>query len=421
MSSVPGQTWVRSLHSRGLSPWLRRRIFWGLAISSCLGLFALTVTQSFVARSLTGRGLELADIVFATCIEFFVLLGICVAAVQLGYGFPIRRDRRLGRCFAHFLASVVLAVLALGAYSLWTMWTPPVLIAAGTAPLDRFLTFLLGGTLQGSIIVYWSALGIQHAADYDHELQAGRLRSARLEAQLADARLAAMRMQLQPHFLFNTLNAMSTLALRDGSRGTVQMISRLADFLRLTLDSDGSQTVPLRQEIAFAESYLAIEQVRLGERLAVEIDIDPAMLAVPVPNLALQPLVENAIRHGISKAAGGGRVFLRGFRRQDRLRLEVVDSAFDAPGQVCDLSRTAEPSTRLENGEGIGLATTRRRLALIYDRDFALGLEPAETGGTKAVLEVPLKAALEADGSEVPLVTWPAEHRRLARASAPGE
>jgi len=198
-------------------------------------------------------------------------------------------------------------------------------------------------------------------------------RAEALEARLTEARLEALRMQLNPHFLFNTLHAVSTLVDRDPT-GVRRMIARLSELLRHVLDEEAPQEVPLSQELEFLDDYFEIQSIRFQGRLDTAVDVPSSLRDAHVPNLILQPIVENAIKHGASQVRGVGRIKVRGRHEDDRLVLTVTDNG---PG----------PPDSQENG--LGLRNVRARLEGLYGDDQALYLEPLPDGGTKAVLRLP--------------------------------
>jgi two-component system, LytTR family, sensor kinase len=210
---------------------------------------------------------------------------------------------------------------------------------------------------------------------YAQETQRRALNEERLAARLASAELQVLKMQLQPHFLFNTLNTIYNLAPQNSRKAQV-MIARLSNLLRLSLDHVSSQMVPLQQELEFLDSYLDIEKTRFEERLQVVREIDPEALDAAVPNLLLQPLVENAIRHGISKKAAGGKLEIYAARRGDRLRIMITDDG-----------RPPQPST---TSSGIGLSNTRARLTQLFGNDFAFELLAAGQGA-QVLIDLPFK------------------------------
>jgi two-component system LytT family sensor kinase len=219
------------------------------------------------------------------------------------------------------------------------------------------------------VLVYWTVLAVGHAVDFYRKYRDG-------EAQLARAKLQALRMQLHPHFLFNTLNAIATLVRQQQNRAATDMIAGLSDLLRLTLENDGGQEVPLKQELDVLDRYLSIEQIRFGDRLRVDVDATPETLRARVPNLVLQPLVENAILHGIAPRSTPGRIVIRAERADGRLRLQVRD---DGPGFP-----DGSPAM-----QGVGLRNTAARLQHLYGPDHRIAFANAPEGGAVITLELP--------------------------------
>jgi LytS/YehU family sensor histidine kinase len=228
-----------------------------------------------------------------------------------------------------------------------------------------------------ALIVYAFILGIGHYLPAREARRAEELRAERLRASLAEARLRALQLQLQPHMLFNALNAIGALVITDRKGEAFDAIGRLGDLLRVALATEARQEVSLREEVELTEAYLAIEQVRLGDRLDARWEISPEAECARIPPLLLQPLVENAVRHGVAHRVEGGRLVVRADRVGERLRLEVRD---DGPG--VGGSRAA--------GNGIGLENARQRLEQLYGVDQRLDLERTE-GWTRVSLELPFR------------------------------
>jgi LytS/YehU family sensor histidine kinase len=205
--------------------------------------------------------------------------------------------------------------------------------------------------------------------------------AARLELGLAEARVQALRTELNPHFFFNALNAISGLVRRGENDAAVQMLARLGELLRLTLDRDLAPEIPLYRELALLDRYLDIERARFGDRLTVDIALDPPAEDACVPALILQPLVENAIRHGITKCPGPGRIQILAKQSGTELELSVRDTG-DGLG-VRDLT---------VRREGIGLSNTRARIAAMYGDAASLRLENAPGGGALVTLRIPWRA-----------------------------
>ena len=244
-------------------------------------------------------------------------------------------------------------------------------------PLAK-LPRLVFANIDKNLLIYAITVVISHAADYYQRYREGELRASQ-------AQLQALKMQLHPHFLFNALHSISSLVHSDPDAAD-KMIARLGDFLRLTLDSGAAQEVTLRQELEFLNCYLDIERTRFRDRLTTHIDADPQALDCVVPNLILQPIVENAIRHGVSQRAAHGHVEVRAARAGQTLRLEVRDNGRGLP-------EGAEACRAKQGGGGVGLANTRARLQQLYGGDFRFELQNAPAGGAVVTLEIPLRGS----------------------------
>ena len=218
-----------------------------------------------------------------------------------------------------------------------------------------------------------------HALLYYQNFRASELAQLSLKTQLAQAQLRALKMQLHPHFLFNTLHSISSLVLEDPPKAN-SMIAQLGDFLRLTLENSNQQLVSLKEETEFLRCYLEIEQVRFGDRLTVALELEPKTLSVQVPHLILQPVVENAIQHAIAPRATRGHINIEAKRLNNLLRLEVRDNG---PGIASN--------DALLGTEGVGLSNVRARLHQIYGSDFRFELMNGRDGGLTVVIEIPLQ------------------------------
>jgi hypothetical protein len=244
----------------------------------------------------------------------------------------------------------------------------------------RFSSITLWSRSRLNLPVYVVIVSVVHAFALYRRVQERDRRALELTTSLSQAKLQALRLQLQPHFLFNTLNAISTLVHTDPDRAD-EMIVNLSEMLRLSL-AVGEQEVPLRREIEILDRYLQIEQMRLGERLRVERAIEPTVLDARVPPLLLQTIVENAIRHGIEPRAAPGTVRVSAAKAGERLRLLIADDGIGLAS-----------SGRFSERRGVGLANTESRLAELYGADGRIELhEPAE-GGCRVEITIPLRAA----------------------------
>jgi signal transduction histidine kinase len=282
----------------------------------------------------------------------------------------------------HLPASLVVTTahivfVATGRFALQTLWG---VHASWTNNVyDAFFR-----TLDFELPVYWALVGLQHALDYHRAVRERELTAAQLETRLVAAQLDTLQHQLHPHFLFNTLHAISALVHRDPEKADV-MIERLSDLLRLTLDKVGVQEVRLREELEYLQAYLDIEQVHFGERLEIEYEIDPTTYDALVPNLILQPLAENAIRHGLEPQASKGRLTIESARDGDRLTLAVRDT-----GRGVRAGGAGQAGGGLR---GLGLSNTRARLRKLYRDAAALDLSANSGGGTVATVTLPLRTA----------------------------
>jgi len=309
------------------------------------------------------------------------------AAFWIAARWPVSGSRR-GRAVAiHVVASAVFAMVHLVGTSYLTHWvTGGRAMGTGSSQISAFVAnyFVL------DLVTYAAIVGAYFALDYArrwHEstIAAAQLdmRATRLELGLADARLQALRMELNPHFLFNTLNAISGLVRREEKDAAVSMLARLGDLLRLTLDRNLPQEIALDDELMLLQRYLDIEQARFGTRLVVKIDVPPSVLQASVPTLVCQPLVENAVRHGVGRRSGPVSVSIRAMRDATTLTL-----------QVCDTGRGLGT---LPIREGIGLSNTRQRLRELYGEAASLELDNGPDGGAVATIRLPFRAAMRTE------------------------
>lgn len=229
---------------------------------------------------------------------------------------------------------------------------------------------------HANVLTYWTVLGLFYAYDYYQRLLSREQQAAQLQVQLVQANLRALKMQLHPHFLFNTLHSIAALVRKNENRTAIKMLGQLGDFLRLALENKGLQEITLHQELDFLGRYLAIEKVRFQERLAVEMDAADDLQEAVVPNMILQPLVENAIHHGIAPHVQQGRIEIEAHRTDDRLCLMVRDNG---PG--------LKDPERLRMG--VGLANTQERLENLYGQNQEFSLRNAASGGLEVRICIP--------------------------------
>ena len=310
------------------------------------------------------------------------LCAILTPPVFLGaQRWPLARGRLAWRVPGHLAGALLLCVawaalgLAFGTLLYGRGWTP-----YGGGALGWVLT-----TLPFGVAVYLAVVGAERATSYFVEARERATHEALLGAQLAQARLAALRAQLQPHFLLNSLNAV-TVIVRDRDTATAtRVLEQLGELLRRVLRSEGPQEVALADELDFTRQYLAIEAVRFSDRLQPAFDVDGAVLRAAVPEFLLQPLVENAVRHGLARREGAASLRVAARREGGDLVLTLTD---DGPG----------PGAAAEAGEGVGLANTRARLATLYGDRARLELRATPTGGATVEVRLPYRE-LEAPGA----------------------
>lgn len=234
------------------------------------------------------------------------------------------------------------------------------------------------------LLAYWLVIAFEHASQYYSALGERQIVAAKLETRLAEARLESLRRQLSPHFLFNTLNTVSVLALRGDKEAVVNTITRLSDLLRVAIDEDRPQLVPLRDELEFLNGYIWIQQVRFGERLEVVVDVSPDAMSALVPSMILQPIAENAVEHGISGQAGAIVITIMASVDSEWLHIQVQDCG---PGFTT-------PARRRVHGHGVGLGNTTQRLQQLYGRDHVIRCSDSPSGGATVELILPRSAPI---------------------------
>jgi two-component system LytT family sensor kinase len=363
---------------------------WGVIFGgwTLYGLFF--ACQTYLNSAYFGKVIPFgrALVVWLSCAYIWALLTPLI--IGLARLFPLERGRYMRAVAVHLPASVLVATLQLGSYVFARQW----LLGDPSRPFSPLQSFqnILVAEFHASLLIYWSVLGLCHAYDYyrrylEREQRAAQLEltASQLETQLARAQLDALRMQLHPHFLFNTLNTISVL-MREDVGVANRMLLRLSDLLRLALKSTNAREVSLRQELEFLRSYLEIEQTRFQDRLKVRMEIDPDALDAQVPNLILQPIVENAIRHSVAPREEESRIEIRAVRSNGHVRLEVYD---DGPG----ISTPVKES----GSHGIGLSNTRARLDKLYGAAHSFELSSGEAGGTQVTIVIPFHTP---EGSE---------------------
>jgi two-component system LytT family sensor kinase len=347
--------------------WTRLALVWG--VWTLAGLFFASQLYVYFAR--TEKAVPLWKSVAWQVTAVYVFAVSTPLVLWLARRFRIGRSNWRRRLSVHLLAGTALAV----AWAVCHITIDSLFSGEARLLLPVNVARNVFVMLDKELLVYWIVVLTSHAAAYYQRYREGELRASQ-------AQLQALKMQLHPHFLFNALHAISALVHRDPDAAD-KMIARLGDFLRLTLDASATQEVPLRRELEFLNCYLEIERVRFNDRLTTSLEVDPRLLDCRVPNLILQPLVENAIRHGVSQRTAPGHVRVRAERRGDTLRLQVSDNG-------AGLSNGPPGSKRLATKDGVGLSNTRARLQQLYGSAYRFELAGDPRGGAIATLEIPL-------------------------------
>ena len=317
------------------------------------------------------RGMSPAGPVLLAFIESFVWALLTPAIFVLGSRIGLERRALLWRILLLVAVGIVVSIVVylLLAVARDQLFESAAIRRRPFRPRREIASF----RFVPQLLFYFAILAAGFAREYFLRTRQQQAHAARLQAQLAEARLDALRMQMNPHFLFNTLHAVSAMVERDPA-GVRRMIARLSELLRHTTDAHATDEVPLRDELDFLGRYIEIMEIRFPGRLKIERRIEPATLDASVPNLILQPLVENALEHGVSRTKEEGRITIASERRGDRLVLTVRDNG---PG-LNDASRA-----------GVGLANTRARLEQLYGGAGTLTLTSPPEGGTVAEIALP--------------------------------
>jgi signal transduction histidine kinase len=348
----------------------RRWTRWALPFFGWTFVALFFASQTYLNYRSSGGRAPVGLILRMNLVEWYLWGLLAPVIVWLVRRIPLER--------VHWARGLVIHLAASVGFALAAWW------------LNNFFRHQLLGLPQGMRLVYvfhqnlttyWIVVAAAQGYLYYSRYREGEVRSAQLSAQLAQAQLQALRMQLHPHFLFNTLNAISTLVHKDPEVAD-RMIARLSDLLRLTLENIGVQEVRLAKELEFLERYLEIERTRFADRLEVRMRIAPETLDARAPYLILQPLVENAIRHGIAPRSAPGCIEVSAERKGGMLVLIVKD---DGPGI----------STKTNPKDGVGISSTRARLERLYGAAHRFEMQNGAQGGLIVTLTLPFQMVAE--------------------------
>jgi two-component system LytT family sensor kinase len=344
--------------------------FWLLQIAGwscyCVSVLILLLPSINQPGTLLDSGVFVAVMFVVSCL----MRHVCRLLIRRGFSWIALEMRALLCCIpAGAIAGVFIELLTPPNHSLrWADW----------------LSYFMQATF---ILFLWCSLYFSVKQWQQSEREKERL--LRAEAEARDARLSALRYQLNPHFLFNSLNAVSTLALDGNAIAATRMLAQIGELLRTTLDSEAAAETTLSQEITFTEQYLAIEQTRLGDRLRIEIAISPETLDALVPSMLLQPLVENAVRHGVAPLVEGGTISIQSRLHDAQLQISIGNS-----GAPCIRAEPLDQPTH-----GIGLRNTAERLKTLYANAHTFVLHWPEAGGCQVTVELPFRTIAQEPGS----------------------
>jgi two-component system, LytTR family, sensor kinase len=365
-------------------PAIRKWLTYGLAWTAA-GLFY--ITQDFMERLSRNEAIPWRNVVIGWMAAMYICAAFTPTILWLGRRWPVEQADRWRSLGIHLGVSVVFSLVS-------TAMEVPVLAGIGMLPalngarsLATDFWRLLPYDLHGGIIRYWAVIGLQalfrsnqEARRREREALELKIHSSQLAEQLTSSQLSALKMQLHPHFLFNTLSAVMVLVRQQKGQRAETMLSRLSDLLRHTLEDVDTQEVPLWRELDFLRLYLSIEQVRFEDRLCVRIDAGPEVSDALVPHMALQPIVENAVRHGLGQSEEPVLIHVSASRLKGHLKLTVTD---DGPG--C--------SPPVFEEKGIGLRNTRNRLKRLYGAEATFSAESRVPRGVQVTMIVPYRTA----------------------------
>jgi len=351
------------------------RWLWIASLWFGIGLFDATQTV-FVMRA---EGMHHAWIkLFATLLLSWMPWALATPIVlRLGRRYPAARWRRISTWGAHLGACATIGLVSAAWIAGLEVLLNPWALSPPPGPFFYHWQHKFYNGLLGYLILYSLILLVSYVLDFEERLALTQTETARLNEQLSKAQLNALRRQIEPHFLFNTLNAIAGLVREKRNDDAVGMIAALSDFLRRVIEDSDRQQVPLSEELEFAQKYLDIQKLRFAERLQVSLEVPSELFPAQVPSLILQPMVENAVKHGIAKRVEGGAIRIHAVRSNGTLTLSVYN---DGPSL---------PTGWEKIGSGVGISNVRTRLQNLYGEEFQLSLHDQEPGGVEVSVSVP--------------------------------
>ena len=357
-----------------------RRWLWIAAIWGGIGLFDASQTV-FVMRA-EGMHHYWTRLFFTIFLSWLPWMLATPIVLRLMRRYPPTQWRRFSTWGTHLAACAAIGVVFAAWLALWESWLNPWAITPGPDPFPQLWLHKFYGGMLSYIILYGLILLVGHMLDSREQLARQQTETARLNEQLSKAQLNALRRQIEPHFLFNTLNAIAGLVREKRNDAAVSMIAGLSDFLRRVVQDSDRQQVPLAEELEFTQKYLDIQKARFAERLTFIVDVPAELLPAQVPSLILQPMVENAVKHGIAQRVHGGAICITASRINGTLTLRVYN---DGPSL---------PSGWEKSQSGIGISNVRTRLQSLYGDAFELSMRNQRLG-VEATVSLPFVATGE--------------------------
>lgn len=361
---------IKTISNQSWLIWLFVFIFWTL-------IGAIAAVQEYVAIETRGAAVSLFKIIITNLPIYFWAVSTPLI-FWLGRRFQLSNRKKWAVVFpVHLLISLILAALYLGIVAITNE-------AMRVEPLEwkfvwGYFQYRFGRAFHVSVLTYWAVLGFGFALDFYKRLQIREFQSAKteleLETQLVQTKLDALKMQLHPHFLFNTLNTISAI-MSDDLKGARRMIARLSEILRINLETSHQQKISLKEEIDLLNLYLDIERERFKEKLEISVDVSTKIWECEVPHFILQPLVENAIKHGIANTKTKGIIEISAKQNGDFVQIQIDDNGAGLANNL---------------HQGVGLSNTRERLEKLYGEKFEMNLSNSDKGGVSVLLKIPFE------------------------------
>lgn len=356
---------------RSESPrWLWIAAFWS-------GIALFDATQTVLLMRAEGMHHHWLRLFFTLLFSWLPWALATPLVLRLGRRYPGAQWRRVSTWLTHLAACAAIGLVYALWSSVWEELLNPWALSPGPNPFGQLWVQKFENGVLSSLILYGVILLVGSMLDSRERLARQQAETARLNEQLSKTQLDALRRQIEPHFLFNTLNAIAGLVREERNDAAVRMIAGLSDFLRRVVEDSGRQQVPLSEELQFAQQYLDIQKVRFAERLQVSVDVPTELFHAQVPSLILQPMVENAVKHGIAKQVQGGAIRIAASRSNGRLTLTVYN---DGPGL---------PAGWEQIQSGVGISNVRTRLQNLYGDAFEMNMRNQDPGGVQVSVSVP--------------------------------